>query len=166
MKKYFWGKLLLSLICFFALCLSSCSSSAPDLKLLSSSFCGEISWCFDSQEMRASFSHSPDGAASLTLITPDSLQGLTASVSSQGSSLSIGSVSISPAPELYLYILNSLDTRGGIEYVGRSTSNTQDLLCYRSSLTDRLWYFSASDGRPVRIEGEAITLEIVWIEYK
>lgn len=164
MKKRSWGKIFLPLSLALALLLCSCAHSfcSPDLSLLRSPFTCELSWHWGSAEFRASYASLGNGSSTLSLLSPDSLRGLCVSLSPDGSSsISLDGLDLGASPRLYLYILLCLDARGSFDYVGRSS----DALCYSCPSTGCLWYFSAvSGGRPLRIEGEELSIEIIWIE--
>lgn len=165
LEKIFLFVLILSLPMLSVSC--SLSRNAPDISLLRSPFTGELTWRFRGEEFGASFACDGNGGSAIELLYPTCLAGISVLVSPSGDAvMSHNGSSLGKPPLQYLYIVRALDTRGAFDPLGSLPFAGGEALCYSNSSTNARWYFSPADGRPVGIDGQDLSIEIVWIEPK
>ena len=159
MKKYLSATIICSLLFF----LFSCSPSVcpPKTELLRSSFQCEISWRADGYDLRASIIREKE-SFSLSLLSPPENSGLCVSGKAGDLSLCVDGVKVGSPPLFYRYISELFLSRESFDLLSVSQIGTSKVLCY--SRGDAVWYFSAENGRPLRVDSGSDSFEIIWIE--
>ncbi len=160
-------KALLVKIILISLCLILCSCrSSPPYSVLRSSFRCEVSWNYGGEEFRASVSVDEPSDSSrgffMRMTYPRELSGLWIEQSSAGACLYMNGKVIGEPPRHYISAADSLLSVGSFDYLCSADLGGTKAHCYTSESSR--WYFSASDGRPLRVENSEITLDILWIE--
>ena len=159
-------KALLVKIILISLCLILCSCrSAPPYSVLMSSFRCEVSWNYGGEEFRASVSvdePSDSRGFFMRMTSPSELSGIWIERSSEKACLYLNGKVIGEPPRHYLSAADSLLSVGHFDYLCSVDLGGTKARCYTSDSSR--WYFSASDGRPLRVESSDITLDILWIE--
>ena len=156
MKKDIFSKIRIMVLCFlllFCAFLSSCGSEKAELEIFNSAFCAEVSWRADDVEFVANIEVDSNAERDvyMRVLSPECLRSAELRRKNGTVELSYDKILLgSSACDAYLAVAEMLISDGNFDYKCKVEESGEELLCYSSG--ERLWYFSALDGRIKRIK--------------
>lgn len=139
----------------------SCVGAPIDTELLTSPFECEISWSKEGCELRAALS--ADGQNfSLRMLSPQCLSDIWVKGYGDAVSYGCGDTALGEPPAEYLRLCRLFCSEGGFEYLCQATINGRKAFCYTRG--DVKWYFDSDTKKPIFVECNGLSVEILNIE--